>query len=109
MRKEAELLQSISHENIVKFKHVSALIKSLHCFLTPFKIREIRGKIFLGMELMHAGPLTSLIQKKKSEGEFFTDEESAQIMYCIFAAMEYMHNNNIVHRDLKPGKSFYLV
>jgi serine/threonine protein kinase len=25
-------------------------------------------------------------------------------MNCIFAAMEYMHNNNIVHRDLKPGK-----
>jgi len=23
-------------------------------------------------------------------------------MNCIFAAMEYMHNNNIVHRDLKP-------
>lgn len=49
LRKEAELLQSINHENIVKFKH----------------IREIKGKIFLGMELMKDGTLTDLIQKKK--------------------------------------------
>lgn len=56
------------------------------------------------MELMNGGPLTDLIKQRKAEGNGFTDEESAQVMKCIFAAMEYMHSHNIVHRDLKPGK-----
>jgi hypothetical protein len=41
------------------------------------KFREIKGKIFLGMELMRAGPLTELIKKRKKDRMNFTDEESA--------------------------------
>jgi serine/threonine protein kinase len=53
---------------------------------------------------MKGGPLTEIIKTKKRQKSNFTDEECAQIMKCIFSAMEYMHGNNIVHRDLKPGK-----
>ena len=56
------------------------------------------------MELMRAGPLTELIKQRKKENQTFTDEETSQVMRCIFNALEYLHANNIVHRDLKPGK-----
>ena len=39
LKQEAELLQSMDHKNIIKFKH----------------FKEIKGKIFLGMELMRGG------------------------------------------------------
>ena len=57
---------------------------------------------------MRAGPLAELIKKRKKERMNFTDEESAQIMRCLFNALEYLHTNNIVHRDLKPGKNSLL-
>ena len=81
LKEEADLLQSINHTNVIKFKH----------------IREIRGKIFLGMELMRGGSLSHLIKSRQ-----FSDEEAAKIIGCVLSAVEYLHSNNIVHRDLKP-------
>ena len=60
-------------------------------------MKEIKGKIFLGMELMQEKLSTLIVKRKK-----FSDEEASQIIKCIFEAVEYIHNNNIVHRDLKP-------
>ena len=74
-------MQSIDHANVIKFKH----------------IREIRGKIFLGMELMRGGSLSQHIKSKQ-----FSDEEAAKIIGCVLSAVEYLHSHNIVHRDLKP-------
>jgi calcium/calmodulin-dependent protein kinase I len=102
LRSEADLLHSLKHSNIVTFKHVSIETYALNLFGIQF--REIKGQIFLAMELMKGGPLTDLIKQRKASGSGFTDEESAQVMKCIFSAMEYMHSHNIVHRDLKPGK-----
>lgn len=42
------MLEGLDHPNIVKFKH----------------IKELGGKIFLGMELMRGGALTRLIKEK---------------------------------------------
>ena len=71
LRKEAELLQTINHANIVKFKHVSTIFNQtcVVCinlnFFTFLKFKEIKGKIFLGMELMQGGRLSDLIKAKK--------------------------------------------
>ena len=80
LRKEAELLQTINHANIVKFKHVSTIFDPLFFFnfssqtcvvcinlnfFTFLKFKEIKGKIFLGMELMQGGRLSDLIKAKK--------------------------------------------
>lgn len=66
-------------------------------------MREVGGRIFLGMELMQGGQLTSLIKQKKDSNTKFTDEEASKIMKCIFKAVSYIHDNGIIHRDLKPG------
>lgn len=55
LKTEAELLRSMDHPNIVKFKHVRS------CFLF-IQIREVGGKIFLGMELLTGGMLSKLIE-----------------------------------------------
>ena len=76
LRKEAELLQTINHANIVKFKHVSTQLSPFQIFFadlccnkfnlfTFLKFKEIKGKIFLGMELMQGGRLSDLIKAKK--------------------------------------------
>jgi serine/threonine protein kinase len=39
LKQEAEILKTLNHDNIVRFKH----------------IREIGGRIFLAMELMKGG------------------------------------------------------
>lgn len=65
-------------------------------------MKEIKGKIFLGMELMRGGQLSELILTKKKQKKDFSDEEASQIIKAIFEAVQYLHNNDIVHRDLKP-------
>ena len=65
-------------------------------------MREIKGKIFLGMELMNGGRLSKIIQKRKIEKKGFTDEEASEIIKGILKAVDYLHTNGIVHRDLKP-------
>ncbi|CAD8073351.1 unnamed protein product [Paramecium sonneborni] len=74
---EAHILQELSHPNIVKF----------------FGVHETDSRILIEMELIQGGSLSSL--SKCSE------EQTKYIMYSIFNALQYMHNNNIAHRDLK--------
>lgn len=49
LRSESEILQSLSHENIVRFKHVGL------AYSQTLQIKEVGGKIFLAMELMSLG------------------------------------------------------
>ncbi|CAK61590.1 unnamed protein product (macronuclear) [Paramecium tetraurelia] len=75
---EAHILQELQHPNIVKF----------------FGVHETESRILIEMELIQGGSLSSI--PKCSE------EQIKYIMYQIFNALQYMHNNNIAHRDLKP-------
>jgi ribosomal protein S6 kinase alpha-5 len=64
----------------------------------------VKGKLYLGMELVRAGRLTDYIRSRhKSKSRKFTDTESSGLMKGILSAVEYMHSKGIVHRDLKPG------
>jgi len=70
-------------------------------------MHEVKGKLYLGMELVQGGRLTDLIKDKfkKHHGKF-TDREASALLKGILSAVEYMHDKGIVHRDLKPGKTF---
>ena len=65
-------------------------------------MKEIGGKIFVGMELMEGGRLSDLIYQRKQSKNGFTDEEGSLIIKAILQATDYLHSQGIVHRDLKP-------
>jgi calcium/calmodulin-dependent protein kinase I len=68
------------------------------------KIHEIKGKLFLGMELVKDGRLTDIIKERQEKGETFSGKEASALLRGILNAVQYIHENDIVHRDLKPGK-----
>ena len=37
----------------------------------------------------------------------FSEQKAAQIMKCLFLAINHCHSNNIAHRDLKPENIMY--
>jgi len=86
LNKEASLLESMDHQSIVKFK----------------SLREIKDRIFLGMEQIKHGTLSDLIEAKRTKKESFSYYEASTIMKSILEAVDYLHKRDIVHRDLKP-------
>lgn len=81
LKKEAEILASMDHPNIVKFIH----------------LKETTKRIFLVMELVTGGNLQSFMASKK-----LTEVQASSIMRGVLKAVNYMHSKNIIHRDLKP-------
>ena len=37
----------------------------------------------------------------------FTEEKAAEVMKCLFKAINHCHSNHIAHRDLKPENIMY--
>ena len=81
LKKEAEILSSLDHPNIVRFIHV----------------KETQTRIFLVMELIYGGNLNQFIQSNK-----LSDLQVSQIMSGVLRAVDYMHSKNVIHRDIKP-------
>ena len=107
LKKEAHILSSLNHKNIVRFHNVNLLFS--YCLdITIFinnQIKETDKRFFLVMELVHGGQLKNLIDKRAQSCIDFTDLEASIIMKQIFQAVSYMHHIGVVHRDLKPGIS----
>ncbi|CAG9312657.1 unnamed protein product [Blepharisma stoltei] len=82
IEQEINILKSLDHPNIVK----------VHEYFIDTK------KIYIVMEYCSGGELFSELIKRN----FFSEAKAAQIMYQIFSAVRYLHENNIMHRDLKP-------
>lgn len=81
LKKEAEILSSLSHPNIVQFIH----------------LKETEKRIFLVMELVQFGNLQHFIQNNQ-----LSELQASQIMTGVLRAVEYMHSRNVIHRDIKP-------
>ena len=90
LKKEAYILASSSHPNIVKFQEVY----------------DSESEFILVMELVKYGNLKSLLEYRKqclADGtqDYFSFKEIATIMNNILNAVFHLHSNNIIHRDLK--------
>eukprot|EP01017_Pseudomicrothorax_dubius_P038267 TRINITY_DN5706_c0_g1_i1.p1 TRINITY_DN5706_c0_g1~~TRINITY_DN5706_c0_g1_i1.p1 ORF type:complete len:555 (+),score=107.49 TRINITY_DN5706_c0_g1_i1:55-1719(+) len=82
LRRELEILKSLSHPNIVKFYETYQDERFFH----------------LVMELCTGGELLERVIKKGC----LLEAEAARIMQKIFLAVAYLHVKGICHRDLKP-------
>ncbi|KRX07303.1 Protein kinase-like domain [Pseudocohnilembus persalinus] len=83
---EAQILQDLSHPNIIRFRRVC----------------ETKKLVYIVMEYLQGGTLKDLIENRKANQQPFTEEESSTLMKNILNAVFYMHENSVIHRDLKP-------
>lgn len=82
---EIHLLQSLSHNNLVKY------ISS---------INDDTG-IYIIMEYCEYGDLYSLLHSVRKKKVFVNEDIIWDIAYQSLLALEYLHNKHIIHRDIK--------
>jgi len=82
MRKELELLTSISHPGVVSFEAVY----------------ESEGAVHMVMERLSGGELFHRIQKVGR----FQEGEAIDVAVQVLETVSYLHSRNILHRDIKP-------
>lgn len=85
-RREAEIIATIDHPNIVKIVDVG----------------PNDGPAFLVMELLHGETLATAID----EGAELSEERVAFIASQVLAALSAAHDARVIHRDLKPDNVF---
>lgn len=87
---ESQVLASLKHPNIVKYRHN---------FLAE-------GWLCIVMDYCEGGDLTSRIKKTKQQGKSISE---AQVLWWFtqgVMALRYIHDLHILHRDLKSGNFF---
>ena len=75
-------MQSLTHENIVKFK----------------QIFETSDYILIEMEYIKGGQLKKLFNNHPS----LTEREASIVVRNILEGVNYIHERDYIHRDLKP-------
>ncbi len=80
--REANVGMKLDHPNIVATRDAG----------------EVRGVLYLALELIQGGSLRDRLKKKK----IFTELEALQMIQDIALALEYAHSKGLVHRDIKP-------
>ncbi|BES94805.1 Hypothetical protein NTJ_07615 [Nesidiocoris tenuis] len=83
-RKEADLLKSLCHPNIIRY----------------FNHWEAEGVLTIAMEYGRGGNLECFISKQKTHLE---EIRALKIFVQILVAVEYLHRNGILHRDLSAN------
>eukprot|EP00599_Poterioochromonas_sp_BG-1_P006361 CAMPEP_0173142318 /NCGR_PEP_ID=MMETSP1105-20130129/6021_1 /TAXON_ID=2985 /ORGANISM="Ochromonas sp., Strain BG-1" /LENGTH=996 /DNA_ID=CAMNT_0014055695 /DNA_START=91 /DNA_END=3081 /DNA_ORIENTATION=- len=89
-KNEAEVLHQMNHSNITSY--IESFVEN--------------SKLYIVMEHADGGDLTSAIQKKKTEGKYWHEDEIMRIFVQICLALKHVHNANILHRDLKSQNIF---
>ena len=82
LTKEAEMLRSLRHTNIIHLEDIFSDTK----------------RLFLVMEISSGGDLFDRIIKKKN----YLEMEAKIVINQILQAIFYLHERNIAHRDIKP-------
>ena len=86
--REALLLESLKHRNIIKF---------INAF-------TYQNEFFTVMQYARGGELGNYLKRKKILSEW----ESRRIFKQLHESVRYMHSRNVVHRDLKPNNILFL-
>lgn len=87
LRVEVQILESVSHPNIVSLKEVFDCSKTF----------------YMVMEVMTGGELFDRIVDR----EKYTEKEASNVIRKLCVAIDYCHDRGIVHRDLKPENLLY--
>lgn len=87
LKREARILASVEHPNIVKI-YASGQIED--------------GRLCLVMEFLAGDTLANTI-RRQGKLEY---KEFLPILYQIISALEFLHSKQILHRDLKPENIF---
>ena len=86
--REAILLESFKHRNIIKF---------INSYM-------YENQFYAVMEFARGGELGSYLNKQKILSEF----EARRVFKQLHEAVKYIHSKNVVHRDLKPNNILFL-
>ena len=87
LKKEAELLKSVNHPNIIQFYESFIVDKNL----------------YIVMEYCEKNDLNSYINSYKNKNEKIPEEFIWKVAFQVLDALYYLHNEKkIVHKDIKP-------
>ncbi|GLC74270.1 hypothetical protein PLESTF_001483200 [Pleodorina starrii] len=89
--REAQLLDSLDHPNIIRYRESFVDKDGSLCIVTSF---------------CEEGDLFTRIRKKASQKEYFTEEEVMNMFVQIASAISYIHSKRVLHRDLKTQNIF---
>lgn len=81
-RREAQIIASLSHENIVRV----------------YDVEEAYRTLFIIMEYLEGESLQDLLQRRRR----LPPETTQQILAQVLLGLEHAHQQGIVHRDVKP-------
>ena len=82
IKQEIEILRQIQHPNLIR----------------TWDIFERKGCIAIMMELLEAGDLFALIERRGR----IPEQEARFMTFQLLLGLEYLHSRNMCHRDLKP-------
>jgi len=88
--REAEVLKSLSHPNIVGYDDAFIL----------------DTRLMIVMEYADGGDLAGAISRCRASGKRYHEREAMAIFAQISLALEYVHGRRILHRDLKSQNIF---
>mmetsp|Transcript_84999 Transcript_84999/g.245469 ORF Transcript_84999/g.245469 Transcript_84999/m.245469 type:complete len:440 (+) Transcript_84999:191-1510(+) len=87
---EAEVLQSLSHPNIIAYHEVFF----------------VDTRLCIVMEYADGGDLAGAISRRRSRSRRFLEREAMGMFVQLAIAMKYVHERRILHRDLKCKNVF---
>ncbi|TNJ30750.1 Kinase, NEK [Giardia muris] len=87
LRREAEILPSLDHPNIIR------------CLETG---EDSLDDIFVLVTELCCGDIRGEMDRRRKARSSYSDQEVWRVIREVAAALTYLHGNRIVHRDLKP-------
>jgi serine/threonine protein kinase len=91
---EVNILTSISHPNIIR------------CY--GYFLSDFGDILYIVLEYATMGDLYHEVTRRKTRGEFFTENEIWRIFEECCRGLAYLHSKSIVHRDIKVSERAHI-
>lgn len=95
--REAQILQSLSHPNVVKYHDV---------FLHKDENERNVMQVCTVMEYCRSGDLAAYLIQHQRQRKPLAEKTTFTLMFQLAEALTYLHSQRILHRDLKPANVF---